>query len=94
MLIVTEEDGQACVNVTRSIGDPDTFGYRVVDAFFGDSASGTQLICAWAKSAVSLHGPSHSHTHVRVSFTVEFCSTALMSHSLSLRVHVSLIQRI
>ena len=51
ILRVKEEDGQACVNVTRSMGDPDTFGYRVVELFDPNleaSATGTQLICAWA----------------------------------------------
>ena len=30
MSIVAEEAGMACVTVTRSTGDPDTFGYRAV----------------------------------------------------------------
>ena len=30
MSTVAEEAGMACVNVTRSFGDPDTFGYRAV----------------------------------------------------------------
>ena len=41
MLTVKEEDGKACVNVTRSMGDPDTFGYRAVDARVGTRATGT-----------------------------------------------------
>ena len=43
MLTVKEEDGKACVNVTRSMGDPDTFGYRVVDANLADGATGTHI---------------------------------------------------
>ena len=41
MLTVMEEDGKACVNVTRSMGDPDTFGYRAVDVRVGTRATGT-----------------------------------------------------
>ena len=36
MSTVAEEAGMACVTVTRSTGDPDTFGYRVV----ADTAGG------------------------------------------------------
>lgn len=29
-MTVAEADGQACINVTRSPGDPGTFGYRAL----------------------------------------------------------------
>ena len=41
MMTVTEAERKACVNVTRSIGDPDEFEYQVVASRRTDRASGT-----------------------------------------------------
>ena len=49
LMTVTEAERKACVNVTRSIGDPDEFEYQVVASRRTDRASGT------VRLAISAH---------------------------------------